>query len=335
MRTTGHSALVVTALALACGASPAPPAAAQEKRPQRPSARALTIGAGTAHRVKRRWEVAAGGYARAVAIDRRLARVAFASRDGVSVHDLNSGKRLGGGRWCKETVHTGLGFVGDQLVVVCAEGLVSLDARTLKRRASPKLPSAAITAAAFSGKRLALGQRDGVVRIVDFSGGAMREVPVPGPPIDVKSLALSRNGERLAVAWVQGSVWWWDTKTPRESHRVVRHDRESDALAFNKDATLLAEEGARHQTTLWHLREQPKLSAKVKNGDWVKQIRFTRDDRWLVRGGSDGLELAEVGGAKRVVLDARGNVEDVALGERGEFLVAADRDGRLSLWAVR
>jgi hypothetical protein len=36
-----------------------------------------------------------------------------------------------------------------------------------------------------------------------------------------------------------------------------------------------------------------------------------------------------------VVLDDRGSVEDVALSEDGTALAAADREGRLTVWAVR
>ena len=67
----------------------------------------------------------------------------------------------------------------------------------------------------------------------------------------------------------------------------------------------------------------------------MKQIRFTPDGKWLARGGSDGLELAEIAGPKRVALDTRGAVEDVAFDEQSGVLAAADRDGRLTVWAVR
>jgi WD40 repeat protein len=184
---------------------------------------------------------------------------------------------------------------------------------------------------------LVAGHRDGAIRIYSLDAAATPpiEIRVPGPPIDVKSLALTRDGARLAVAWVQGSIWWWDVSKPSESHDLVRHESESDALAFSDDGALLAEEGAQNETTLWSLSPSATEKAKVHNGNWVKRIAFTRDGKWLVRGGSDGLELAEIGGPKRVALDTRSPVEDLALDELGSTLAAVDRDGRLTVWAVR
>ena len=51
---------------------------------------------------------------------------------------------------------------------------------------------------------------EGLVEI----GADVVEIPVPGPPIDVKSLALSPDGSIIAVAWIQGSIWWWRTAEP-------------------------------------------------------------------------------------------------------------------------
>ena len=77
------------------------------------------------------------------------------------------------------------------------------------------------------------------------------------------------------------------------------------------------------------------MKRKIRNGAWLKRIRFTSDAKWLVRGGSDGLELAQIDGPRRVVLDTRGAVEDVALDEHGATIAAVDRDGRLTVWAPR
>ena len=52
--------------------------------------------------------------------------------------------------------------------------------------------------------------------------------------------------------------------------------------------------------------DKPELFSPV-NGTWVKRILFTRDDRWLVRGGSDGLEIAEISGPRRVACSRSGS----------------------------
>ena len=86
----------------ACAAGGAGPAtAAPRKKPASKVAPAprphapLAIGHATVDRVKKSWEVAGGGYGRAVAVSRALGRVAFANKDGVELFDLITGKSTG------------------------------------------------------------------------------------------------------------------------------------------------------------------------------------------------------------------------------------------------
>ena len=293
--------------------------------------RLAAVGAGNAERVKKRWEAAAGGRGRAVAIERQRGRVAYSNGTEVLVYALANGRRLPAiAGACHDVIRGGLAYAGQRLVIVCENS-----AQIVRDAATSELPiaSSTVTAAAFTEDRMALGHHDGVVRIYPINGGDPTEIPVPGPPIDVKSLALTPDAARVAVAWIQGSIWWWEVDQPDTPHKLIRHDSESDALAFNGDGTLLAEEGESLITTVWSFAGEPRETDKVKNGSWVKRIHFTHDSKWLVRGGSDGLELAEIAGPHRVALDTRGAVEDVALDDQGHTIAAVDRDGRLTVWA--
>jgi hypothetical protein len=335
----------VALLVWACGASNVPaPAAAQPRRPGPASLRSPAtlgaprrpgaIGAANVTRVKKLWEVAAGGRGRAVAVSRKLQRVAFSSGSPIRLYAFHSGKQVGSTATCPDVIRGGLGFVDDKLLVVC-ESDVRLYERGKPSAPTVKVSSAKITAAAIAWPRLALGHHDGVVRVYGLDGSPTVEIPVPGPPIDVKSLALTQDGTRVAVAWVQGSIWWWELSNPQSYHKLVRHERESDTVAFSSDGSLLAEEGRSFFTTVWEFGASPAERAQIRNGSWVKRILFTRDSKWLVRGGSDGLELAEIDGPRRVALDTRGSVEDVAVDEYASALAAVDRDGRLTFWAPR
>jgi WD40 repeat protein len=333
-----HALAAIALLALACGArSGGSPAAAQPKpRAPKPAVApraAAPFGAANADRVKLLWEAAAGGRARAVALDRALGRVAFASEEGVRAYELSSGRQLAATKPCSEILHRGLAFVGGKLLVACDASIELLEPNKLQKLAPLAIHASKLTAISVAFPRVAAGHRDGVVRIYSLDGKPTIEIPVPGPPIDVKSLALTRDGSRIAVAWTQGSIWWWDTLKPEVPNDLVRHESESDALAWSRDGALLAEEGARHQTTIWSFQSTPSHAAKLKNGAWIKDFCFSHDGKWLARAGSDGLELAELAGPRRVALDTRAAVEDVALDERGAILAAADRDGRLTVWA--
>src|SRR6185295_13541872 len=173
------------------------------------------------------WEVTIGGKGRAVAVSRQLGRVAAASGSPLQLLELSKGgdpKKLA---VCADVVRGGIGFFGSKLVVVCENGIEVWDPKALKKEQAPVVAPARITAVALEPPHIALGQHDGVVRILSLDGGAPVEIQVPGPPIDVKSLALTRDASRVAVAWVQGSVWWWNVADPATSHALVRHEAES------------------------------------------------------------------------------------------------------------
>jgi WD40 repeat protein len=318
------------------------PAVAEPRRttpvrpPSRPTPSPATrpaLGAGTFGRVRKLWDAAVGGRARAVAVSSRLGRVAYSSGNGVVLYELSGGRQLATVAAPTDVVRGGLAFAEGMLVVVTEQSVQAFQG-TRPVKLPVRIHESRITAAHLSFPRLAAGHNDGVIRIYGLDGSSTVEIPVPGPPIDSKSLALTRDGTRVAVAWIQGSVWWWDLARPGEFHDLVRHKSESDSLAFSDDGQLLAEEGETNYTTVWNTRGTPAPLYKLRNGAWVKRMFFTRDAKWLVRGGSDGLELCEVAGPRRVALDTRGAVEDIGLDEQGALLVAADRDGRLTVWGV-
>jgi WD40 repeat protein len=294
------------------------------------------ISSQTVERVKSLWQAAVGGFGKAVAIDRARNRVAVASGESVHLFDLWTGKPAGQPHTCANIIRGGLAFHRASLVVVCENAVERYDVGTLKKLTPVKVSSSRITAVAFAPSRMALGHYDGVVRIYALAGGAPVEIPVPGPPIDVKSLALTDDGKKIAVAWIQGSIWWWQTDVPTAPNALVRHSNESDTLAFNHAGTLLAEEGEPKQTTIWSFAgSQPSERAKLRNGEWVKRLHFTNDDKWLIRGTSDGLEIVEIDGPRRVALDTTAPVEDVAVDAAGTMLGAVDRTGRFTMWSVR
>lgn len=317
-------------------------------RPQEPSGRATptttrprpaVIGGQNASRVQKLWERAARGVGTATAVSRALGRVAYSNGQGIALFALDDGEEVDRElSTCSPVLRGGLAYTGERLVIVCQHALLLREGATLTPRELPLAP-AAVTATAVAGDWVALAHRDGVLRLQPLDGGTALEIPVPGPPIDVKSLALSPDGTRLAVAWVQGSIWWWDTRAPGSPQDLVRHEAESDGVAFSGDGRLFAEEGEPFFTNVWSFagptNAAPTERFKLRNGAWIKRLLFTHDGQWLVRGGSDGLELAELAGPRRVVLDQRGAVEDLALSEDGTVLSAVDRSGRLTVWAAR
>lgn len=293
------------------------------------------IGQSNADRVREIWEAAVGGRGIAVAVSRKLHRVAVASGGDVALYDLRTGHPAGTLPSCHDVLRSGLAFHGRELLVVCEAELELFDPVSRKKLPAPHVAPSKATAVSIAWPRVAVGHHDGVVRIYSMNGGPTIKIHVPGPPIDVKSLALSRDGSKVAVAWIQGSIWWWNTADPDTFHRLVRHESESDAVGFSDDGRLFAEEGHTHFTTVWSFTAKPTIVSSIHNGPWEKRLLFTRDSKWLVRAGSDGLDLAEVHGPQRLALDSRDPVADAAFDERGTLIAAVDRQGLLTLWGVR
>src|SRR6185436_14296029 len=118
------------------------------------------ISALTAERVKLVWEAAAGGFGRAVAISRRIGRVAVASGNQLQLYELSTGKRTGAIAACHEVLRSGLAFAESKLLVVCDGSVELWDALRLARLQPPKIEPQRATAAAIVWPRLALGHRD-------------------------------------------------------------------------------------------------------------------------------------------------------------------------------
>jgi WD40 repeat protein len=95
------------------------------------------------------------------------------------------------------------------------------------------------------GRTLALGGRDGSIRLVDTSRGAVAgtlppEVEGDGP---IMSLAFDPDGGTLAVGLPHGRIALWSVAAPRRPSPIVHlpgHDSGVTSLAFDGDGRRLA-----------------------------------------------------------------------------------------------
>ncbi len=267
-------------------------------------------------------------------MDREADLVAYSDGSSVQLYRLSQQELTKEVSPCPEVLRGGLKVRAGALVVACTDRIAYLDPTTGEVRGRLATHKAPMTAVAFQAGWVAAGHRDGVVRIYSLSESSVREIHVPGPPVDVKALALSPDGRIVVVAWVQGSIWWWSLDEPERHHELRRYEREADALAFSGDGTLLVEEGEERQTSVWRFAAPPTLQVQLRQGEWVKCFLVTPDAEWLVRAGSEGIDLAEIRGPRRIELDARAPVEDAAFDEGATIIAAADRAGRLTLFGV-
>ncbi|MCA9646492.1 MAG: WD40 repeat domain-containing protein, partial [Myxococcales bacterium] len=334
-RAASKLATFIALACVGCGASSAP--AHEPNTPNIESAGksahpiALALDGAHPERIKLRWQEEIGGRGVAVAVERKSARVAAVVEGSpVKLYDYWSGKSAGVSATCTDVLRGGVYLLDGKLIVVCASRLELYQVKGMKELPAPTLAESPATAATLVWPWLAVGHHDGVIRLYNLQDDKRLEIAVPGPPIDVKSLALSKDGSTLAVAWVQGSIWWWKVSEPEVPHPLTRYESESDALTFDSTGQWLAEEGEKSLTSVWSFEGEPSRRYQRKHGAWIKRMHFTRDGKWLLRGGSHGVDLVEVAGEHTLSL-AAGLVEDVALDPDQTSVAAVDRKGRLSL----
>jgi hypothetical protein len=310
---------------------PAPTAAKVAAKPK-----PVPITGANVSKVERLWRAAGGSWGHAVAASHALGRAVISASSEAQVFELATGKPIGKvTEGCGRVLRHGMGFGGGNLVLACENRLDVIDGTTLAKVKTIRIEPSKVWAVSVAWPRVALAHEDSVIRIYSLDGAPERQLPIPGPPVEVTSLSLSRDGERIAVGWTQGSVWWWDVQKPNEPHKVAKGNSHVSAVTWNRDATLLAEESPSFTVAAWRVGPPQVSLATFKVGSWTNGTAFLADSSWLFYGGSDGLSVGEIGGSGvKQVASRDDSVEDLAMDEDGMFLLATDRSGNLDAYGV-
>jgi WD40 repeat protein len=113
---------------------------------------------------------------------------------------------------------------------------------------------------AFSpdGQLLAMGGRDGLLRLWDVVREAPRGLPLRGHTWEVGGVAFSPDGQTLASGSDDWNVRLWDVATgqPRGGARTGHTDRVS-GIAFSPDGRTLASASADGTVRLWDVDVEP------------------------------------------------------------------------------
>ena len=111
-------------------------------------------------------------------------------------------------------------------------------------------------------------------------------------------MALSPNGNILAIGERGGTIFLWDISNPHAPQLLVRlgsprgNRTPINGLAFNSDGTMLAAGNKDHTIKLWDVTDPqvPVLLGSPLTGhdDWVFDITFSPDGKLLTSGSADG-----------------------------------------------
>jgi WD40 repeat protein len=201
--------------------------------------------------------------------------------------------------------------------------------------------TADVLAAAWSpdGGRLATGDRDGSVRIVDTATGAMPLAAAHFSRHDaaVWRIAWSPDGRMLATASADATVRLWDTETGRELQRITGHGAKMYGVAFGPDGTVVATSGADHTARLWDVATGVEGVVLAGHTATVFSVVLSSDGRRALTASLDGtarLWDAESGALVRTFSGHDDWVFDADFAPDGTAIATASKDGTVRLWSV-
>jgi WD40 repeat protein len=177
-----------------------------------------------------------------------------------------------------------------------------------------------VLAYSFDGRRLAVGLRDGRVRIWDQDGRFMQELP---PMENLWDLAYGPEG-RLAVGSQTGDIRIWNPQGT--SFKEFGMHSSLDSLAFNEDGRL-ASGLIDGRVIVWTYKG--RLLHTLQAGDFIESVTFSPDGK-IAAGFRNGVRIWNQNGILIQELDTEDSVEALAYGPDGELAVATEEE--IQVW---
>jgi WD40 repeat protein len=209
----------------------------------------------------------------------------------------------------------------------------------VRRKAELKGHLGPVLSVAFQGAEvLASGGVDGTVRLWEVKTGRMRGEPL-NHEAEVRAVAFSHDGRRLAAAGKGGYVHLWElTRSPYRQKALPTGEAEILSLRFSPTEQLLAMATHTGAILLWNPATRAAKELPTRHQRSVYEVAF--------RG--DGLKLVSVGLDKKLIVwDVATGLPDkeietlrlgsplcVAFHPAGKHLAWGDEAGTLTLWAL-
>jgi len=185
-----------------------------------------------------------------------------------------------------------------------------------------------------AGKRIATGDRGGVVRIWDVATGTLLRT-ITAHKGSADATLFLRDGSLLASAGMDGAIRFWDPSTGEKLGELFGHTQRVHSLAVSPDGSLLASASDDHTVRLWDLSGRQPRAVLRGHTDWVYGVAFSPDGKLLASTGHDRtIRIWNVESAT-VFTVLRGHQEWVwglAFSPDGRRLVTSSGDDLIKLW---
>jgi len=110
--------------------------------------------------------------------------------------------------------------------------------------------------------------------------------PIPSPGKQLRSMAISPDGESLALGGEERIVTLWNHGTPRDFSQ--RHALPIVSLAFGPDGRVLASGSEDNTVLLWEVESGAQIGRPLEGHEgWVSTVAISHDKRFVATGSWD------------------------------------------------
>jgi eukaryotic-like serine/threonine-protein kinase len=193
--------------------------------------------------------------------------------------------------------------------------------------------AAPVLGVAFSpdGRRIATGDRDGMVRVWNAETG--QEVLALKSDGEVNGVAFSPDGQRIVTSG--GTARVWTAETGRQVLVLKGHKGGVYGIAFSPDGQRIVTGGADNTTIVWEAATGQQLFTLKGHDHWVWSVAFSPDGQRIATGSFDQTIKvwdAATGQELRVLKGHAGYVRGVAFSPDGQRILSASDDRTAKVW---